>query len=136
MSATKAEYVEKHFPKVDPGAAPCGAQIMVQLRTVPSASKGGIILTAETKEFNEGNTQIAMVVKTGQIAFCNRETGKEWNEGAWAKVGDIVVIPRWSGWKFSVPIPDSNDKATFAIFNDVECKVIIEGNFEAFDTLL
>lgn len=133
---TKDEYVAAHFPSVDPGVRPCGNQIIVQLRTLKSASKGGIVLVQETKEFNNGNTQIARLVKLGQIAYKDRNSGEAWKEGAWAEVGDVVIIPRWGGFRFEVPIEGTEDKAVFAVFEDFNLKMVVEAGFEAFDTLL
>lgn len=133
---TKQEYIEQHFPEVNPGARPTGAQILVQLRTMKEKTHGGIILASETKDFNNGNTQIGKVVSIGQIAFRNRETGELWQEGAWAEVGDLVIMPKWGGFRFEVPVPDSDDKAIFCIYGDVEVKLVVESNFEAFDQIL
>ena len=132
----KSEYSQQHFPEVEPGAKPCGNQILVQLRTLKTKTSGGIILAEETKDFNNGNTQIAKVVKVGHIAFRDRKSGETWKEGAWAEIGDIVIIPRWGGFRFEVPVPGTEDKAIFAIFEDFNVKMIVENNFEAFDTLL
>lgn len=132
----KQEYVQKHFPEVDPGARPTGNQVMIQLRTVPKQSRGGIVLVEETKDFNKGNTQVARLVKCGQIAFKDRGTGETWKEGAWAEVGDIVLAPRYGGFRFEVPVPGTEDEAIFAIINDFDIKMVIEGNFEAFDRIL
>lgn len=133
---SKEQYVEKHFPEVDPGSRPTGNQVLIQLRTVAKQSKGGIVLVQETKEFNQGNTQVARVVKLGQIAFHDRSTGEEWKEGAWASVGDVVLAPRYGGFRFEVPVPGTEDEAIFAIINDYDIKMVIEGNFEAFDKIL
>ena len=132
----KEQYIEKHFPNVEPGARPTGNQVMIQLRTVPKQSSGGIVLVEETKSFNQGNTQVARLVKCGQIAFKDRGTGETWKEGAWAEVGDIVLAPRYGGFRFEVPVPGTDDEAIFAIINDFDIKMVIEGNFEAFDKIL
>lgn len=132
----KQEYVQKHFPDVEPGARPTGNQVMIQLRTVQKQSRGGIVLVEETKNFNKGNTQVARLVKVGKIAFKDRGTGETWKEGAWAEVGDIVLAPRYGGFRFDVPIPGTEEEAIFAIINDFDVKMVIEGNFEAFDRIL
>ena len=132
----KEDYVKQHFPEVEPGAKPCGNQILVQLRTMKAKTSGGIVLIEDTKEFNNGNTQLARVVKVGQIAFKDRSSGETWKEGAWAEVGDVVITPRWGGFRFEIPIPNSEDKAIFAIFEDFNVKMVVEDNFEAFDQLL
>lgn len=132
----KEEYIKKHFPEVDPGARPSGNQVMLQLRTAPKKSSGGIVLVEETKEFNKGNTQVARLVRVGQIAYRDRNSGETWKEGAWAEVGDLVLAPRYGGFRFEVPIPGTDDEAIFAIINDYDVKMVIEGNFENFDKIL
>ena len=131
----KEEYVKKHFPEVNPGAKPTGPKVMIQLRTVPKKI-GSIVLVEETKDFNQGNTQVARVVRVGQIAFRDRSSGETWKEGAWAEVGDLVLAPRYGGFRFTVPIPDSDEEAIFAIINDTDIQMVIEGNFESFDKIL
>ena len=132
---TKDDYIARHFPDVDSGAHPTGNQVMIQLRTVPK-KVGSIVLIEETKSFNQGNTQVARVVKLGQIAFHDRTSGEEWKEGAWATVGDIVLAPRYGGFRFEVPVPGTDDEAIFAIINDYDIKMVIESNFSAFDKIL
>ena len=132
---SKEQYIEKHFPSIDPGAKPVGNQVMIQLRTVPK-KVGSIVLVEDTRDFNQGNTQVARVVRVGQIAFKNRETGQEWKEGAWAQVGDIVLAPRYGGFRFEIPLPNDEGEAIFAIINDFDIKMVIEDNFSAFDKIL
>lgn len=132
----KDDYVAQHFPEVECGARPTGNQILVQLRTVRKKSSGGIILAEATKEFNQSNTQVTRLVKVGHIAFKHRESGEQWKEGAWANVGDVVIMPKYGGFTFQVPIPGTEDKATFALYNDYDVKLVVEGNFEAFDQIL
>ena len=131
----KEEYVRKHFPDIDPGSYPTGNQVMIQLRTAPK-KVGSIILANDTRDFNQGNTQVARLVKMGQIAFHDRNSGEMWKEGAWANVGDLVLAPRYGGFRFQVPIPDTEDEAIFAIINDYDIKMVIESNFESFDKIL
>lgn len=132
----KTTYVGQHFPEVNPGATPVGNQLLIQLRTVQKKSSGGIIFVEETKDFNQGNTVVARVIKVGHIAYRDRNSGDTWKEGAWSEVGDVVLCPRYGGFRFSVPIPDTEDEAHFAVINDYDIKLVIESNFEAFDKLL
>jgi len=136
VSMTKEQYVAEHFPDVSPGATPCGPKIIVQLRTIKTKTSGGIVLVEETKDFNNGNTQIARVVSIGQIAFRDRSSGETWKEGAWCGVGDIIMIPRWGGLRFEIPIPGRDENAIFATIDDTNVQMVLTGNFAAFDTLL
>jgi hypothetical protein len=76
------------------------------------------------------------LVKVGQIAFRSRETGEQWKEGAWAVVGDIVIMPAWGGFRFEVPIPGTEDNAVFATYNDFDVKLVVNSGFENFDKIL
>ncbi len=133
---TKDEYIKQHFPEVEHHVRPTGPKILVQLRTMKEKTASGIILVDETKEFNNGNTQVGRLVAIGGIAFRDRSSGEEWKEGKWAEVGDIVIMPRWGGFRFEVPIPGREEKAIFAVFDDVNVQMVVTGNFEAFDKLL
>jgi len=132
----KDEYVSKHFPEVPSSFEPAGNQILVQLRTVATKTAGGILLATETRDFNQGNTQIGRLVKVGHIAYKDRASGDSWKEGAWAGIGDIVVVPKWGGFRFELPVPGTEDMAVFAVFEDFNVKGTITDNFEAFDRIL
>jgi co-chaperonin GroES (HSP10) len=136
MAVTKEEYVEKHFPEIEPGCVPCGAQILVQLRTLSKKSAGGILLANDTHELNQQNTRVCRLIRCGNIAFRNRETGQVWREGVWAQCGDVIIMPAWGGFRFEVPIPGTEDIAVFAVYSDHEVKLVVNSGFEAFDTLL
>ena len=43
---------------------------------------------------------MAKVIAIGPLAFHNRNTNEEWPEGAWARVGDYVRIPKYQGDRF------------------------------------
>ena len=133
---TKDEYSSKHFPGVNPSMRPSGNQILVQLRTVAKKSAGGIVLVDDTRDFNQGNTQIAKLVAAGKIAFHDRSSGETWKEGAWAEIGDVIIVPKWGGFRYELPIDGSDDRAVFCLFNDFEIKGVITDNFEQFDIIL
>ena len=130
------QYLVEHFPSVDCKARPCGNQILVQLRTTKSKTAGGIYIPNETKQFNDGNTQIGKLVKIGPIAFHDRSSGDKWKEGAWADVGEVVVMPKWGGFRVETPIPESEDKAIFCLYNDYDVKMVVEGDYSTFDQLV
>ena len=130
ISAAK---LEEAFPDVTPGVKPLGARVLVQLRTVRAKTVSGIVLVDDTRDFNKANTQLGKVIALGPIAFCNRETGKTWNEGVWAEPGQFVRIPKYGGDRFSRRIPDSEDEAVFCILSDHELIACV--NPEAFEEL-
>jgi co-chaperonin GroES (HSP10) len=111
--------VEDAFPTVDPQFKPFGAKILVQVRRVLSVSRGGIILTTNSKESEAWNMQVGKIIAIGPIAFKNRKDNSPWPEGIWAKVGDFVRFPRWGGDRMHVPLDDGRgDPVVILIMDD------------------
>lgn len=132
-----ASNLEEAFPEIDPGVYPLGTRVLVQLRTVREKTTGGIILHSDTKDFNKATTQLGRVIRTGPIAFRNRESGKLWPEGVWAQPGDYIRLPKWGGDRFDRKIPGTEDTATFCIFQDHEIIARVEPSaFEEIDEIL
>jgi co-chaperonin GroES (HSP10) len=112
------------FPDVNPGQAPFGGRIIVQLRRIKKTASGSrIILVSETKEAEKWNNMIGKVIAVGPLAFKNRDTMASWPEGSWANEGDYVRVPRWGGdrWERAVPgEDDTEDPVLFMTINDHE----------------
>lgn len=122
--------IEEAFPDVPCGIQPFGYRVVIQLRTPPKQTKGGIHLDVESRETEKWNTQIGKVVALGPLAYCDRKTGAKWPEGSWASVGDFVRIGKYAGDRWEVPIPgDKNgDCALFINVVDLELWGKVEGN--------
>lgn len=112
--------LEEAFPKADPGLVPYGSNILVQLRTPPTKSKGGIHLPEESRETDQWNTQVAKLVAVGPVAFRNRDTMELWPEGAWAQPGEYVRVPKYGGDRWWVDSEGVDKKSLFVIFNDMD----------------
>jgi co-chaperonin GroES (HSP10) len=94
----------------------------VQLRRIKKRA-GRIIIVDETKENEKWNNMIGKVVAIGPLAFKNRDSMQPWPEGAWAKVGDFVRVPKWGGDRWERPAPDAGegeDPVLFMTINDHE----------------
>ena len=119
------------FPPVDPGAKPLGARILVQLRRTKKKTSGGkIILVEETKNAEKWQNMVAKVLDIGPLAFRKRDSMEPWPEGAWAKVGDYIRVPKWGGDRWEVKVPgddDLEDPALFMILNDHELIARVTG---------
>src|ERR1700752_2406547 len=103
--ARAAQTLEEAFPQVDPLIEALGNQVLVQMRRPKNMTAGGIIVTDDTKDFDESMIRVAKVLALGPIAFHDRKTKELWPEGAWVKVGDFVRIPTYAGvgsWGVSV----------------------------------
>lgn len=122
-SSYKYDSLEQAFPKADPGLIPFGSDVLIQLKSAPAYSSGGIALVSESRETDQWNMQVGLVIAVGPVVFCNRETLKPWPEGAWASVGDYVRVPKYGGDRWWVDAPGSLDgKAMFVLFNDLDLK--------------
>jgi co-chaperonin GroES (HSP10) len=115
--------VDEAFPAIDPGCEPTGYRVLFQLRSPKKKTRGGIILTDDVREADQWNTQVAKVVAMGTSAFCDRNTGAEWHEGAWVKPGDFVRVPKFGGDRFTVV--NGEDEAIFVIFRDADISAIV-----------
>lgn len=115
------------FPPIDPGVKPLGSRVLVQLRSAKRKTKGGIILTGETRETEQWNTQVAKVRALGPVAFHNRTTLEPWPEGAWCEVGNYVRCPKYGGDRWSV-LDESGDEVLFVLFNDLDIIGLVEGD--------
>lgn len=122
----KASYkygsLSEAFPKADPGLQPFGSDVLIQLKTPPSHSAGGIALVAESRETDQWNMQVGKVIAFGPVCFCNRETLASWPEGQWCKVGDYVRVPKYGGDRWWVEAEGAEGKALFVLFNDLDLK--------------
>jgi co-chaperonin GroES (HSP10) len=114
------ENLDEAFPAADPGVAPFGSRVLVQIRTPKKKTKGGIILTSDVRETEHYNTQVAKVIAVGSLAFKNRNTMEPWPEGSWCAVGEYVRVPRYGGDRWSVKTDGGEDEAILVIFNDLD----------------
>ncbi len=115
---------DEPFPVVDmPKYTPLGGRIMLQLEAVERKTKGGIILTEQTKEDSEYLMHTAKIIAVGDLAFHYKDSGEPW-KGAWPTVGDIVRIPIHGGdrWKEKTPFGD----IVFVLFDDAHVSAKVE----------
>lgn len=121
QDAESAQSLDEAFPDVKPGLKPFGTRVLVQVRIPPRKSRGGVILTDESREIDKWNTQIAKVIELGPVAFRNRETQDLWPEGEWCEAGTFVRVPKYGGDRWEVEFgPGDDDQALFVIFNDLD----------------
>jgi co-chaperonin GroES (HSP10) len=120
------------FPAVDPGAFPLGARVLVQLRMAKKrVTASGIILAQETRDTEKAQNPVGKVVAMGPLAFKKRDSMEPWPEGSWCEVGDYLRVPKWTGdrWEVNIPnAPEGEDKVEFIVLNDHEIIAKITGN--------
>ena len=115
------------FPAVDAGVQPFGSRVLVQIRTPRRVTRGGIILSTDTKDTEKWNTQVAKVISLGPLAYKNRDTQVLWPEGQWCQPGDFVRVPKYGGDRWEVELP-TGEKALFVIFNDLDIIGRVQGD--------
>ena len=114
-----SEELSHAFPEADPGIVPFGSRVLVQIRTPKLKTASGIIIDSGSRDTEKWNTQVAMVVSTGALAFKNRNTMESWPEGSWCEPGDYVRVPKYGGDRWEVPL-SNGENALFVIFNDLD----------------
>ncbi len=130
MERNLEQYVKEHFPDVKPGVRPFGLDVLVQMKLFREKTASGLVLVKDTQEMNNENTMVARVVAIGPLAYRNRDTGEPWNEGIWARPGDLVLVPKWGGFRFDKRVDVGTVR--FAIFKDLE----LQGGLDADSDLL
>lgn len=133
----KDDFIKEYFPEVECGREPCGNKITVQLMLCRK-KRGSFILPTDTRDINRQVTAIGRVVKVGGISYRDRATGESWKEGAWADIGDVVIVHRSGGFnRISVPMPDDADEVVdFVTYNDFDVMDKVTGNYDLYSRLL
>ena len=120
------------FPTIDAGATPLGARVLVQLRKAKKKmTSSGILLVRETTDTEKAQNCVGKVVGLGPLAFKKRDTMESWPEGSWCEMGDFLRVPKWTGDRWEVGMPDAQDdedRVEFLILNDHEIVAKITGN--------
>lgn len=125
---TASGTLDEAFPDVDPNLEPLGSLVLLQIRlakkttgnkiTTPTGKVVELEIDESTRSAIQQNTQVAKVLGWGPLAFCNRNTGQPWPEGAWVKAGDFVRVPRYGGDRWEVRHGD--DVVMFLLMKDLE----------------
>jgi chaperonin GroES len=97
---------------------PTGWRVLVLPYTLPSKTKGGIIMADETLEKNRLATNVGYVVSVGPDAYRDEE---KFPNGAWCKKGDWVMFGRYAGSRFKIidgELRILNDDEVIAVLDD------------------
>lgn len=102
--------VAEHLPE------PLGWKVIIRPLKIKEVTKGGIIRPEISQEHEELACTVGKVLAIGKLAWSR---GDMVEEGPWAKVGDIVMYPKYGGSKIEV------DGIRLIIVNDDEliCRI-------------
>lgn len=112
--------LDEAFPDVDPNYEPLGSLVLLQVQVAKRfvGKEVKLELPEEVRAIIQANTQVAKVVSWGPLAFCNRNTGQRWPEGAWVAKGDYIRIPKHGGDRWEIPY--QGGVVPFVVFRDLE----------------
>ena len=112
-----SEEIDETRPALERLPKPTGWRILILPYTLPQSTKGGVILSDETRERNQLATNVGYVVSLGPDAY--RDEGK-FPDGPWCKSGDWVMLGRYAGSGFKI------DGAEPRLLNDDEILAVID----------
>ena len=112
-----SDIVDETRPALERLPKPTGWRILILPYTLPESTKGGVILSDETRTREQLATNIGYVVSLGPDAYA--DTNK-FPDGAWCKKGDWVMFGRYAGSRFKI------DGAEPRLLNDDEILAVID----------
>ena len=112
-----SEEIDETRPALERLPKPTGWRILILPYTLPQSTKGGVILSDETRERNQLATNVGYVVSLGPDSY--RDEGK-FPDGPWCKSGDWVMFGRYAGSRFKI------DGAEPRLLNDDEILAVID----------
>lgn len=110
--------IDDAFPDIDHGHDPCLSNYLVQVRRAKTKTAGGLYIPEDSRKAEAANTTVGKVVALGPICFKDPKSGKVWVEGPSFEVGEFLRIPRYGGFRFSVPY--EGEEVDFVIFDHLQ----------------
>lgn len=123
------EYQEA-FPDLDPPYRPFGYLVLLQLR-MPKKKVGSLILPDSEPDVERYRVQSMLVRGFGPACFKDRQTGADWVEGPWCKLGDFVRGPMYGGDRFDIEFTDAagqKNKTTFCFAKEADLIALVSGD--------
>jgi len=112
-----SDEVDETRPALERLPKPTGWRILILPYTLPESTKGGVILSDETRTREQLATNIGYVVSLGPDAYADKD---KFPDGAWCKKGDWVMFGRYAGSRFKI------DGAEPRLLNDDEILAVID----------
>lgn len=110
-------YTNAEIPDPKDPPIPIGWRVLVRPLPVSEKTSGGIILTEQAHDDMQKTQCLARVLSMGSVAYTRPDMGDK----PWCKVGDIVLIGKFSGLRVrygDVKLAILNDDQIIAIIPD------------------
>jgi len=91
---------------------PSGFRLLIKSREILEKTKGGIILTDDTKDLAKHACVVSKVIDMGDDCYHDKNS-------KWCKVGDWILTAKYVGLKFKY------DGEEYAMINDDEVLAIV-----------
>tara|TARA_R110002073_G_scaffold324620_1_gene502725 strand:- start:106 stop:432 length:327 start_codon:yes stop_codon:yes gene_type:complete len=91
---------------------PSGFRLLIKSREIQEKTKGGIILTDDTKDIAKHACVVSQVISMGDECYHDKET-------KWCKIGDWVLTGKYIGLKFRY------EGQEYAMINDDEVLAVV-----------
>jgi chaperonin GroES len=98
---------------------PQGWRLLIRKEKPPEKSAGGVILSDMSKEAENFLNITGYIEKIGSLCWTDKD---RYPSGPWAKVGDKVIIPKYT--KFLMEI----DNVEYRIINEDEIIAVVDPN--------
>jgi|TARA_R110000803_G_scaffold110238_3_gene178625 co-chaperonin GroES (HSP10) len=103
----------KHLPK------PTGWRVLVKPQVPMTKTSGGLYLPEQSRDNEEYLTAHGVILDHGPLAWCERESGRQWHYGRWANIGDHVTFGKYAGQKLVI------DGVKLLLLNDDEITSVV-----------
>lgn len=99
LDAAKSEWIsDEEMPDPSPLPDVKGWNIIVRPVPIRKQTKGGLLLPDKVVDDIKYLTNVARVLALGPLCYNDQ---KKFGPEPWCKVGDLVVLPKFSGSKFT-----------------------------------
>lgn len=96
-------------------------QVICAVYIRPEKTKGGLILSDQTRDEDRSQSKVGLIVKMGDMAFKDNDGGDIWCWAPDMSIGDWIYYRASDGWPTTI-IGQSGEKILCRILDDVRVK--------------
>jgi len=98
---------------------PRGFKLLIEKPKPKDKTDGGILLPDQAIEAENYLSICAKLIAVGPLAWRDRETGERWKGGAWAEIGDWIIVPKFTQFRMEI------DDKEYRFINDDEIIAVV-----------